>query len=308
MILAVCLNPALDITYRAGTVRRGSSHAVTVTGERAGGKGVNVARVLHQMQAVTMVTGLVGGARGAALAADLDAAGVRHSFSAISGQTRRSFAVIDSDAATVFNESGPCVSATEWREFLAHFTDLLGSASIVTLSGSTPPGLDTLAYAELVRLAGRASVPVILDAAGPVMRRALAERPTVVAPNRAEAAETLGRAINSPRELENAAAELRASGAGSVVISSGADGLVCHTMSGVWTAAPPAPIIGNPTGAGDAVTAALAAGLQSGESWPAMLRTAIAWSAGAVAAHCAGEIDERVATTIGDAVVLEELR
>jgi tagatose 6-phosphate kinase len=47
----------------------------------------------------------------------------------------------------------------------------------------------------------------------------------------------------------------------------------------------------NPTGAGDAVAAALAAGIEDGRDWPSMLADAIAWSAAAVVASLAGDVD-----------------
>lgn len=308
MIVAVCLNPALDITYRTAAVRHGTSHPVAIAGERAGGKGINVARVLHQMGVPTIVTGLIGGSRGAALEADLDAAGVPHSFSAISGQSRRSVTVVDAVDATVFNEPGPVVSAAEWGRFTDRYRELLDGASAVILSGSLPPGLETSAYATLVRLAQAASVPAVLDTAGIAMAQALTERPAVVAPNRAEVAETLGRAIDGRADLVSAADELRARGAGTAVISSGTAGVVCRTSDGGWFAGPPRHVAGNPTGAGDALTAALAAGLRQAQPWPDILRTGIGWAAGAVAAECAGEIDEAVASQIAADVVLEETR
>jgi tagatose 6-phosphate kinase len=50
-------------------------------------------------------------------------------------------------------------------------------------------------------------------------------------------------------------------------------------------------VSGNPTGAGDAVTAALAAGLAANSSWPDALRDAVATSAAAVTMPAAGEVD-----------------
>jgi tagatose 6-phosphate kinase len=55
---------------------------------------------------------------------------------------------------------------------------------------------------------------------------------------------------------------------------------------------PPRRVTGNPTGAGDAVVAALAAGAAAGEvSWPALLADAAALSAATVLAPVAGSFD-----------------
>ena len=49
MILTVTPNVALDITYRVDQLTPGSSHRVRGVKERAGGKGINVASVLHAL-------------------------------------------------------------------------------------------------------------------------------------------------------------------------------------------------------------------------------------------------------------------
>jgi tagatose 6-phosphate kinase len=84
---------------------------------------------------------------------------------------------------------------------------------------------------------------------------------------------------------------LRAAGAGAVVVSSGADGLLAVTPDGTWRARPAERVSGNPTGAGDAAVAALTAGLVTGTPWPERLENAVALSAAAVAALQAGAID-----------------
>ncbi|HEU5268259.1 MAG TPA: PfkB family carbohydrate kinase, partial [Jatrophihabitans sp.] len=73
MILAGCLNPAIDVTYHVAAHVPGQSHRVLSVTRRAGGKGVNVARVVRQLGEPVLVTGLLGGPTGAAIAADLAA-------------------------------------------------------------------------------------------------------------------------------------------------------------------------------------------------------------------------------------------
>jgi fructose-1-phosphate kinase PfkB-like protein len=59
MILTVTLNLALDVTYRVATVHVHAANRVTAIAERAGGKGVNVARVLQALGHETVVCGLL---------------------------------------------------------------------------------------------------------------------------------------------------------------------------------------------------------------------------------------------------------
>jgi tagatose 6-phosphate kinase len=84
------------------------------------------------------------------------------------------------------------------------------------------------------------------------------------------------------------AAELRDRGPAAVIVSLGADGLLALTSEGAWLAAGP-PVTGNPTGAGDAVMAALAHGLELARAWPERLRHAAALGAATAATPVAGE-------------------
>ncbi|WP_431681518.1 1-phosphofructokinase family hexose kinase [Kitasatospora sp. KL5] len=286
MLLVVTPNPALDITYSVRALRPHTTHRVGAVASRAGGKGVNVARVLTALghRAVSVLP--LGGPTGATVAADLAAAGLPHRAVPIAGDTRRTVAVADPSDATLFNEPGPPLTPGEWRHLVSAVDEALPSAGVLVLSGSLPPGCPEDAYAELVALARRRGTPTVLDADGPALTAALAAGPTVVKPNAAEL-----RAATGSADVPAAAAELRRRGAGAVVASLGPDGLYALTGTGAWRCAPPEAATGNPTGAGDAVVAALAAGLLAGTDWPGMLAEAVALSAATVLAPLAGDFD-----------------
>ena len=126
---------------------------------------------------------------------------------------------------------------------------------------------------------------------------------------------------------------LRTLGAGSVVATFGAEGLTADTykeapaddgarierayrMAAVivnllrpltwrgWLSEPVTPV--NPTGAGDACAAAVAAGLARDASWPESLRDAVAWSAASVTAAVAGVVDAQMVARIMPNVRVEE--
>ena len=94
MIVTVTLNAALDVTYRLDRLRPGGTNRVASVTERAGGKGVNVARVLSARGRQVRVAGLAGGASGEMLRADLDRAALPHLLTPVGGSTRRTVAVI----------------------------------------------------------------------------------------------------------------------------------------------------------------------------------------------------------------------
>jgi 1-phosphofructokinase family hexose kinase len=292
VIITVTLNAALDVTYRVPRLEPHTSHRVSEVSQVAGGKGVNVASVLARQGLPVLATGLLGGATGELVRTDLDARGIRHSFSPCAGESRRAVTVVseaDGDA-TVFNEPGPLVQPAEWTAFLDHLSGLVEGlgARVVVASGSLPPGLPLDACAEVVRVARGRGARSIVDTSGGALTAALASGPDLVKPNRDELREATGE-----RDLVAGARVLLARGAREVVVSAGAEGLVAVQRSGeVLRAALGTPLAGNPTGAGDAAVAALAAGLARGATDPDALADAVAWSAAAVLHPLAGQVHQ----------------
>jgi tagatose 6-phosphate kinase len=149
---------------------------------------------------------------------------------------------------------------------------------------------------------------VVLDAAGPALRAALAARPDVVKPNRLELAELVGRTLDDLDDVLAASGTLVEAGAGSVLVSLGADGLVALTPDGAFRVRLPAPVAGNPTGAGDALAAAVVRGLRRGDDWPSCLVDGVAVAAASVAVGQAGATDEALVAQLRPTVQLEKLR
>ena len=296
MILVVTLNPALDVTHHVPGVDWDGVNRPAVIRARAGGKGLNVARTLLAVGAQVQVTGLAGGITGEQLVSALGELGMPASFTRIGGETRRTFAVVDTarGATALFSEPGPAVGNDEYAEFCVMYEKALAGCSAVVLSGSLPPGLPPGTYAELGAMAAAAGVPAVLDAHGEALRRGVAARPAIAKPNLAELEALAGRGLSTARGVDKeavalAARELMAAGPQAVVVTLGADGLWAVTGNGSWQAVPPADVGGNPTGAGDAVAAGLAHGLVLGRAWEERLRHAAALGTAAAAAPVAGE-------------------
>lgn len=291
MILTVTLNLALDVTYQVPGVDWDGVNRVGAVHRRAGGKGVNVARVLATLGRDVLVTGLAGGPTGQAIASDLEAAGLPSALHGIAADSRTTLAVCDdpADRTALFNEPGPEVTPAELAAFLRHYESLVGDADAVVISGSLPRGVPADTYATLAAIAADRSVPAIVDADGDPLRHAPKGRPSIVKPN----AEELARAVPGGTPAEGAQA-LRGQGAGAVVVSMGADGLLAVTGEGMFRARMPYTVRGNPTGAGDSLVAGLALGLVEPEPWPERLRRAAALGAAAVARPVAGEFDPDV--------------
>jgi tagatose 6-phosphate kinase len=298
VILTVTLNFAVDVTYHVDEIRVGQTTPITAVYRQAGGKGVNVARVLHALGEDVLVSGLAGGSTGAAARSELASAGIADQTMSIAGDSRTTLVLVDAmGRATSLSEPGAEVSPDEWQRWLAEYGMLLGQVSAVVIAGSVPRGVPDDAYGQLVRIARRRGLPVLLDASGDALALGIAQRPSVVKVNAQELA-----AIAPDESALEAASRIQADGPAAVVVTDGPGGMLAITDEGRWRCAPPREIRGNPTGAGDAASAALILGVLRGTAWPEQLADAVALSAAAVAAPLAGAFDpdayERLRTEV----------
>jgi tagatose 6-phosphate kinase len=288
VILAVALNPALDLTYELDEpLRVGRVNRVAAVHVRPGGKALNVARVLVGVGRAVTVVAPCGGATGQSLASTAAAHGIDARWVPIAGETRRTVAVWEHPVGevTMLNEPGPTFAAADWQSLLAAVEAVARPVAIV-LSGSLPPGVPDDAYATLIRIGSAMGAMTFVDTDGPGLLPAVATRPSVVKLNRDELTAATGLAD----DLLAGAMVLRKHGTEVVVVSDGSRGLVGVTPAGAWLARPPVVGHGNPTGAGDAALAGLVAACVDGRPWPERLRHAAAWGAGAAATPVAGQI------------------
>ncbi|WP_341976546.1 hexose kinase [Microbacterium sp. LWO13-1.2] len=298
MILTVTPNPALDLTWHLDSIRVAETHRADAAVARAGGKGLNVARVAHAQGAGARAITTVGGRTGEEFAAELQASGVPHRLVPVAGSTRRSIALVDESLGdtTVVNERGLNPTDAEWAMLVGEVADGLPGAGVLVISGSLPPGAPDTLLPLLIGIGRDAGVPVIVDTSGPALLQAADAGASVLKPNAAELAEATG--LDDPIE---GARVLLDRGASMVLLSRGADGMLAISAAGsadgaaeslhILHARLPASLAGNPTGAGDAAVAACAVLLDAGVDDPEqILRRATAWSAAAVLMPLAGEI------------------
>lgn len=330
MILTITPNPALDLTWHVDGLEPGETHRVGTGATRAGGKGINVARVLHEQGLDVLALTTAGGASGAELAADLELAGIPHRLVRTSGATRRSVAVVDTDAAhaTVLNEVGAALTADEANALASAALDAVAAPApaghrapasggadarrVAVISGSLPPGFGPEHLGDLVRALRADGLRVVVDTSGPAMLDAARAGAYALKPNAEELSAATGLA-----DPEAGARRLLELGATIVVASLGSDGLllVSRAEGGRPVRARlPRVLRGNATGAGDAAVAAMASLLvepvdfdadtpRAAEARRALVRRAVAWSASAVLAPLAGSLSPEHADLEREVVV-----
>lgn len=313
VIVTVTPNPAWDVTYPVDELRVGESIRVRAPLGRAGGKGINVARVICALGGQALAVAPVGGSRGQLFADSLAADEVPARLVPVPGEVRQSVAVVPELAATpsgvsqraeptVFNEAGEQLGQDSWAALTLALREVVADSrpQTVVISGSMPPGTSEEQLRSLVE-AGRAEgARVLVDTSGEALIWAARAGSDLVKPNRTEAMDATGE-----DGVEGAAAALRRLGAGAVVITDGGNGMTAFDGDAVWRARPAEAVSGNPTGAGDAALAALA--LSWDQPWPARLRHAIAASAAAVAEPVAGQVNPAAVAAYESSIDVEEM-
>jgi 1-phosphofructokinase family hexose kinase len=291
MILAVCLNPALQRTLvfkdlALKRVNRAASVRLSV-----GGKGANVSCVLHALAAKNRLLVPLAGRRGREAAGLLQEDGISFRSVPIRGETRICTTLIDSTTSTVtelVEESEP-FSGREVRAVQKAFEALLPASRLVVLSGTAPAGFPKTIYGRWITLARRMGVPVLLDAAEPFAGPGLEAKPWFYRANWDEMEAVLGRSI-PPGRADSALEDLRRMGAGNVLISvEGPDAVADMGGRFAVVSAPELKPV-NSIGSGDAMAAGMAGAYIQEKPVSDILRAGMACGAANVLTPTAGTV------------------
>lgn len=277
--LVLALNPSIDAEWRVADVLWEEKNNVQSERRWAGGKGINVARWLKHLGGKPQLLLPLGGLSGDELAGYLRREKISAHVVALREATRVNVIVsTDTGRQMRFNPLGPELSATEWRSVVSAFRQHLRRAKLLILSGSLPRGVPMTAYAQLIRLAHRSGVKVLLDCDGAPFKAAVAARPFLVKPNEHELALWWGRRLNSESQIVAAARALSRQTHGWVLVSRGGQrSLLVHGKEDFQLfAAPPQVKPRNTVGAGDALLAAVARQIQLGHPATEWLRQGLA--------------------------------
>jgi 1-phosphofructokinase len=261
-VVTITLNPAVDKTITINKFEYGGTNRAQDVRADAGGKGINVAKVLNQFDQQVIAGGLIAGYQGTWIENRLQAMGIQCRFNHIDGETRTNTKIVDADTriTTEVNEQGFQVSAAGLQSLLDGISKNLSNVEYLVLAGSMPPGTPVDFYKTLIEKAKSTGIKVVLDADGEVFRKGLEGLPYAVKPNVHELETYFGRVFNSDAELLDAARALIAKGIEVVQISLGKDGSLIVNKDEAYRAHP-FPITPLSTvGAGDSMVATMVYG------------------------------------------------
>ncbi|MFI5385176.1 MAG: 1-phosphofructokinase family hexose kinase [Fimbriimonadales bacterium] len=318
MILSVTLNPSVDHALFIDELKIGDTNRVKRTERDAGGKGINLSRVVAELGRKTLATGFLGGGPGDYVKGVLDRQGVSHSFVEVKEDTRINFSVEDLSLRppTTFNEQGPHIQTKELEQLFARVEELLqlpshppsqsppsspplqdpitpllhhsitpssSSAPVrwMTLGGSLPPGVPTDCFAQLIRLAHEHGVKVALDADGEPLKLGIEAGPEFLKPNAKECSRLLSRKIVTPEEALKGAQDIYGQLPRTciVVVSLGPDGAVMACEQGPFRGYTPQVDVRSTIGSGDSLIAGMLWAIEEGKSVEEALRWGLACGA-----------------------------
>jgi len=277
----------------------------------AGGKGVNIARVVRAHGCQATLVGLVADNDRGHLLGLLRGEGADVVDVPMPGDARMAMIIIERPGGriTVLNEPGSTLSARSWQDYRRAVERALPGRRVMVCSGSLPPGAPADAYGQLVELAHRAGVPALVDTAPAALRASLASGPDLVAPNMAEAeaaisggsGAVLAEADTDVRErAATAALTLCELGARAAAVTAGAEGVALATAESAqvrWLPTVRVDVV-SAVGAGDSLLAGVLLAVHSSERGASIdWREAVLRGVATATASCeqlrAGGVDPR---------------
>jgi 1-phosphofructokinase len=259
-VLTVTLNPAIDKTIEIDRFYVGELNRVNKMRLDPGGKGINVAKVLHEFGVNVEASGLIAGYQGDYLAEAVKQMGIATNFLKIPGETRTNLKIFDttSTITTEINEIGFFVDEKHIADYKKMLTEQLKDAEILVLSGSIPEGISTSIYKELIEIANQMGVKTILDADGQPLIEGIAAKPFAIKPNIHELERVFGRALADTQQITDAVSALIDGGIGIVIVSMGAKGAIVMDKNERLIVEPYPVERKSTVGAGDSMVGALA--------------------------------------------------
>ncbi|WP_047152305.1 1-phosphofructokinase [Aneurinibacillus tyrosinisolvens] len=253
MIYTLTLNPSIDYHIWIPQLTEGTIHQVQKEWKDAGGKGINVSKVLKGLGMESIALGFTGGFTGAFIQQQVENMGILHRFVSVEGDSRINVK-LKTGTETDLSGVAPAVSQEALKQLFAEI-DELSEGDYLVLAGSVPDSIPDDIYRTVVkRLAGK-GVRIFLDAKGGALRSCLSERPFLIKPNHHELGELFGVSVDTPAKALEYGRETVVLGAQNVIVSMAGQGAVFVNEREAYYAQIPQRKAVNSIGAGDSMVA-----------------------------------------------------
>ncbi|QAT63229.1 1-phosphofructokinase [Acidilutibacter cellobiosedens] len=266
MIWTVTLNPALDKTIEVNNFRIGSVNRASSIRIDAGGKGINVSKMVKTLGGKTKAFGILPGGNGRYIKGYLDRCGIENDFIFTEGETRTNIKVIDSlnHTNTDINEPGVNISYNKIKELEEKIFKGIDKNTLLVLSGSVPNDVPKDIYRRWINISRKFGVRTILDCDGELLKEGIKASPYLMKPNIDELQGLIGREIANINDMVLVSREILKLGVEIVVLSMGFKGALFIKKDCAIHAVGIKVDVKSTVGAGDSMVAALAYALDTG--------------------------------------------
>lgn len=263
MVITVTLNPAIDKTIYLEKLSINKVNRAKKVRYDIGGKGINVSKVLKELDVDSICTGFLGGVLEDEFKSQLDFKKIGYDFVSVEDGVRTNLKVIDETASsnTDINEPGPIIKKHELQAFLKKFTELCKRDDIVVLAGKVSDSLPSDIYKQLALIASKKGAKVIIDAEKGLLAEGIKAKPYAIKPNREELQSLVGSHLVNQADIIAAGKSIINQGVELVLISLGSEGSLLITKDNILHQPGFDVQVKSTVGAGDAMVAALVYGL-----------------------------------------------
>ncbi len=274
MIYTLTLNPALDYDmYLTNDLNVGELNLAKEVKYRAGGKGINVSKVLKNLGIESTAIGYVAGFVGDFIINDLKKDGINSEFVELEGCTRINAKVNGNDIETELTGVSPTISKENLEKLIQKMSELK-DGDILVLAGSIPGTVASDIYKRLSENV-KAKVEIVLDTRGNLIQENMHNN-LFIKPNIHELREMFGEKLETKEEIVNKCKYFLDKGIKNVILSRGGEGALLVNKDFVLEASVPKGKLINSIGAGDSMVAGFVAGYTKGMSIEDSFKLAVA--------------------------------
>lgn len=265
MITIITFNPSIDRLYKIDKFEVGSVQRANFVNPTAGGKGLNVAKVLNKLGADINCIGFLGGFNGDYIRSQLEKASITNNFTQVKEETRICLNIIDSNGiSTEVLENGPVIDKEEILNFEKVLSECLKNTKVLVASGSLAKGLPKDYYFKIGQLCKEKNIKYILDTSGESLKLGLKSKPYLIKPNIEELKAISGKELSSLDEIVNISKEILLKDVKNVCVSLGKDGMIFINENNIYNVEIPKIKALNTVGSGDSSIAGFALGISKG--------------------------------------------
>jgi 1-phosphofructokinase len=285
MITTLTPSPSVDLDYQLNTLVDGAVNRAHGFALHAGGKGVNVSRVLTMMNVNNVAMVPMAKANGDFFLNAAESEKLKLEILPIESPLRLNVSLLHEGLTTKINAESAPWSEMEAKKIAGRFKVRARRSEFSVIGGSLPAGLDPQWLVNLIA-DNTHRTKVVVDCSGDVLKAAVGAQPFLIKPNQEEAANLVGIPIITMADAIDACFAMQRMGAKNILLSLGEQGSLFFNGTMFYRARAEKIVALNTVGAGDSLLAGFIGKFKAGPV--KALAHGVAWSSAAIKSRGTG--------------------